>query len=234
MANPREGLSCIGGYKFSDAGLYDLALLHSSRGLGRGGKSNERLEFLGDRVLGLVIAGMLYERFPEGDEGELSLRLSRLVDKDRLWKVGHVLGIEEKVRAGRLEEEDFGIHKSLLADAMEAMVGAVYLDGGWEAVRRFVLEVWKDEIEEVCNQDVGEMKDPKTRLQEYCQKFYGSLPVYRVVREEGAAHEKFFEIEVFLEKAGVVAKGEGSSKKRAELEAARGVLLRLEALEVGE
>jgi ribonuclease-3 len=215
------------GFRFRRPELVDLAITHRSHAheSDRGGHY-ERLEFLGDAVLGLVAAEWLYRRHPELPEGDLSKRKSFLVSRPVLADYARTLGLGEVLRLGVGEERSGGRAKdSLLADSLEAVFGAVFLDGGFEAVRKVVhglLEAAERPAEQ-------RHFDAKTRLQEVAQGRGWELPVYRLVEERGPDHEKVFIVECLLE-GRPAGRGDGRSKKLAEQGAAAAAL---EALAAG-
>ena len=211
------------GYRFDDRALLDAALTHRSAR----GRHNERLEFLGDGVLDLVIAEALYRRLPEADEGQLSRLRANLVNRDALARLARELGLGEHLRLGSGELKSGGKRRdSILADALEALFGAVYLDGGFEAARDVILTVYHDLLAGVSLEQAR--KDPKTRLQEYLQGRGLPLPEYRVLEITGQAHEQHFRVACRLADPHCEAQGEGSSRRRAEQAAAAAVLQRLE------
>jgi ribonuclease-3 len=211
-------LESIIDYEFKDRALLSLAMTHRSRG-GRH-DSNERLELLGDAVLGLVAVEHLLEQFPREDEGALTKRRSYLVSRGFLAKRARRLGLHRFMRLGRGEDTVAlrGL-PSVGADTMEALIGAVYTDGGLDAARRVVLKVvlTKDAM------DGWEGSDPKSALQELVQRSGGSPPTYVVVGERGPHHRKTFEVEVRV--AGACwGRGTGRSKKQAQRAAAAAAL----------
>jgi ribonuclease III len=187
-----------------------------------GMKDNERLEFLGDAVLDLVTSEHLSALYPAAPEGELSKMKSRIVSERALSRIAARLEVGRYLSLGRGEELTGGREKpSILADALEAVIAAIYHDGGYEAARRFILDCF---TEEFGLADLAtEMVDYKTELQEICQREFDTLPRYHVLRESGPDHEKVFEVELVIRenKAGT---GIGKSKKEAEQEAAREAL----------
>lgn len=207
------------GHRFKDAGLLAQALTHRSFG----SPHNERLEFLGDGVIGCVIAEELYARFPGIAEGELSRLRASLVREAALAGVARAIGLSEFLRLGEGEASSGGADRpSILADALEATYGAVFLDGGYEAVRAAVRSTFGDSLEKLDPREPA--KDAKTRLQELLQGRRQKLPEYRVVATAGAAHKQVFEVECVAEGLGLSATGKGSSRRRAEQQAAAGVL----------
>ena len=217
IARLRERIEERCGLELSSRERFSQALTHRSYAAERGVEHNERLEFLGDAVLGLACASWLVHRFQGVPEGRLARRKSYLVSWQALGALARELGVGESLRLGMGEEQSGGREKpSLLADAMEAAIGAVYLDGGIEPVSR-LLEPFFEERLKVEPQLEGQ--DAKTRLQEFQQARGGALPVYRVLRSSGPDHAKEFEVECLVEglRLGL---GIGGSKKKAELESA--------------
>ena len=209
------------GHRFADPGLLDEALTHSSvASAGDRRRTNERLEFLGDRVLGLVVADMLFDRFPDEDEGALARRHAALVRRESLARVAESIGLAENIRLSR-GEEDAGGRKNpgLLADACEAVIAALYLDGGIDVAATFIRDQWDAMVAE----DVRPPKDAKTELQEWAQARGLALPRYREVGREGPAHAPMFSIEVSLADR-TPASASGPSKRAAEQAAAEAML----------
>jgi ribonuclease-3 len=188
---------------------------------------NERLEFLGDAVLNLAVSEYLVQTFPEATEGELSKIRSRLVSEDALASAARRLGLGGALRLGRGETITEGGKKpSILADAMEAVFAAVYLDSGLEPAVRCIRSALSDELT-LCGRSSSAHGDFKTELQELCQRDFNMLPQYRTVRQSGPDHEKTFEVEILIrgERYGV---GVGRTKKEAEQRAAQRALEALE------
>jgi ribonuclease-3 len=213
------------GHSFSDLELLDRALTHSSRAnedvTGRG-RHNEPLEFLGDAVIGLVVADLLHRRDPEGTEGKKSKARAQLVSAASLARRAQELGLGDLLVLGRGEEKTGGRHKAALwADAYEALLAALYLDGGFEAARLFLRAEFARDLEAE-----SDTPDPKSALQELLQGRGESVPEYPVVAEEGPSHRRRFRVECRIQ-GQVVAEGEGHSKKEAQQEAARRALARL-------
>jgi ribonuclease-3 len=212
------------GIRFRDPELLERALTHpsASADTGRDGPVDnyQRLEFLGDRVLGLVIAELLFERFPEEREGNLARRHTQLVRREALTEVGKALDLGAHIRLSRGEEEAGGRHNpAIIADACEAVIGAVFVEGGFEAAKRVILRYWTPLLEKASLAP----KDPKTALQEWAQARGLPLPGYRVVAAEGPDHEPVFEVAVSVE--GLAdATASGRSKRAAETAAARRML----------
>lgn len=219
------------GYSFRDVALLDEALTHKSHVnelKHKHRKHNERLEFLGDAVLTLVVSERLAQIFPESPEGELSKLKARLVSEASLASAARRLDLSALLRLGRGEELTLGREKpSLLANAMEAIVAAVYLDGGLGPARAFILRALDEEFQDL--QDGGGqglVQDYKTRFQEWCQKKYDTLPQYTIVRETGPDHQKTFEVHVSV-RGEILGVGMGRSKKEAEQVAAKRALNRV-------
>jgi ribonuclease-3 len=214
------------GYRFADLSLLDRALTHASLANETATlhhSDNEALEFLGDSVLGLVITDLLHRRDPDGAEGRKSRRRAQLVSAPSLARRAAELGLPELLRLGKGEEKTGGREKTALwANAYEALVAALYLDGGFEAAHRFVRADFAREAE--ASDD--ELEDPKSRLQELLQGEGRPVPRYFVVGEEGPSHRRSFRVECRLDD-GTVTSGEGHSKKIAQQAAAREALLRL-------
>lgn len=206
-------------YRFQDPQLLREALTHRSMGAG----NYERLEFLGDSVLNLVVAMRLYERHPEAPEGDLSRMRARLVRGATLAEVAAGLGLGASVKLGEGELKSGGFRRaSILADALEAVLGAVFIDGGYEACRDVVLSLFDPLISKLP--DAEELKDAKTRLQEWLQARGRPLPQYRLEREEGADHAKRFHVSVQLQDDGAQVEAEGGSRRKAEQAAAAALL----------
>ncbi len=213
------------GYHFHDQALFCKALTHSSYANEQRGKhlqNNERLEFLGDSVLGFITADYLYNHFPELPEGELTKLRAAIVCEQALYEVAKELGIDKEIRLGHGEETSGGRQRpSILADATEALLGAVYLDGGINAARDFVLSFIPRKAEEARQ---GKMfKDYKTTLQEIVQKNRQETLEYRLAGTSGPDHDKTFTMDLLLN-ANVFAHGQGHSKKEAEQMAAKQAL----------
>jgi ribonuclease-3 len=214
------------GHEFNDAALLRRALTHASatRGPREDLISYERLEFLGDRVLGLIIAKLLFLRFPEEPEGDLARRLAALVRKETLADVAGEIELGRTIDFGPGEQEGGGAENpSVLADACEAVIGALYLDGGLTAAERFVLPYWMPYLEA----DHTPPQDAKTALQEWAQGRALPLPVYEETAREGPPHEPLFTVEVRVE-GQRPATAQGRSKRMAEQAAAETLLAQLE------
>lgn len=215
-------------YHFINPPLLQQAITHKSylnEVRDRSLKDNERLEFLGDAVLDLVISQILLQRYPETPEGELSKMKARIVSEMALARVARRLEIGRYLLLGRGEEMTQGRTKpSLLANALEAILAAIYLDGGLASVEHVIHQIFKEEIEELLKAEV--ITDYKTELQELCQREYESLPTYTVLSETGPDHQKTFEVQLTI-KGNVYGHGVGRSKKEAEQQAARQALEKL-------
>ncbi|MBI2754507.1 MAG: ribonuclease III [Betaproteobacteria bacterium] len=211
------------GHRFADAALLERALTHRSYG----SPHNERLEFLGDGVLDCAVAEELYLRFPDCAEGELSRLRASLVREAALAEIARGIGLPEFLRLGDGEIASGGARRaSILADTLEAIFGAAFLDGGYEAARAAVRQALGGALERL---DAGStVKDPKTRLQELLQGRRRRLPRYRVAATRGAAHKQTFEVECMVEELGLAATGSGTSRRAAEQQAAENMLKLLE------
>ena len=205
------------GYKFRDEGILKTALTHSSFANETSVESNERLEFLGDAVLGFIVARVLYDLFPEAAEGKLSKMRSAIVSRMNFAHFAKELKIDKQILLGKGEEITGGRKRqSNLAGAFEAIIGAVYIDGGYRKVYTIVSRLLKD-----CLNGKEEIfKDYKTKLQEIAQRQFKKVPKYKVVLEEGPPHDKCFHVEVKLGRRAI-GKGVGSNKKQAEQAAAK-------------
>jgi len=220
-----DSLQTVLGYRFANFFLLEEALTHKSYVNEQKTASlqhNERLEFLGDAVLSLIISEQLASLLPQSSEGALSKLKARLVSETVLAAVARRLTLGSCLRLGRGEEMSKGREKdSLLADALEAVVAAVHLDGGVNAARQVVTNLFAEEFSQVVTQQHRPGADDyKTQVQEWCQQRFDSLPSYAVVRESGPDHDKLFEVEVTVN-GEVVGRGTGRSKKEAEQSAAK-------------
>ena len=217
-----EQLSKALGYGFADNSLLDQALTHRSVG----GKHNERLEYLGDAILGFVTADVLFHRFPDADEGQLSRLRASLVKRDTLAAIAQELEISKYLRMGAGELRSGGHHRSsTLADAFEAILGAAYLDGGYDAARQMLINLFAGRYEKLDLQSVS--KDPKTQLQEQMQAVKRPLPVYEILKISGDQHNQEFRVSCLLEDSEQKTEGKGSSRRRAEQDAAALMLKRI-------
>lgn len=207
------------GYSFEDASLLRTALTHRSYGT----PHNERLEFLGDGVLDCVIAAVLYGRFPGLQEGDLSRLRARLVCQDSLHQLAQALDLGKMLRLGEGEMKSGGHRRpSILADALEAVFGAIYLDGGFERAHEVIARLYLPMLEGLLPGEM--MKDAKTRLQEWLQGHRKALPQYQLVETSGAAHEQRFQVACLIEVPPVRTVGMGTSRRLAEQAAAEEAL----------
>jgi ribonuclease-3 len=211
-----DGFSRRLGYRFADPELLRRALTHRSHGASH----NERLEFLGDSVLNCVVSLELYARFPDLSEGQLSRLRANIVNDQALAGAAKALEFGAHLRLGEGELRSGGAGRtSILAGALEALVGAVYLDGGIERAREVVRVLLGRVLEAIDPATSG--KDPKTLLQEYLQARKHALPQYAVVATRGEAHEQQFQVECVVAELGIRSLGQGASRRSAEQEAAR-------------
>ncbi len=209
-------------YEFNDPGLFEQALTHRSAP----GESNERLEFLGDAVLDFVISEFVFRACPGGDEGDLSRLRASLVKDSSLSSIAADLGLGDYLILGSGEKKSGGHRReSILADALEAIYGAVYLDNGFDAARRVVENSFGDRLESLP--DPRELRDPKTRLQEWLQARGLNLPSYDLVEVSGKAHRQRFEVSCSVDGTAPAARGSGSSRRNAEQQAAERMLAAL-------
>lgn len=210
-------------YRFQNSALIHTALSHSSYANEHHCESNERLEFVGDSVLGMVVATALYQRFPGLPEGKLTRLRADLVCEQSLWDVAQRLELGRYIRLGRGEEQSGGRHRpSILADCVEAVIAALYLDGGFSVAQEFI------ERYVLSRLDAGDalVQDYKTALQELVQQTLGHSVVYSLIGESGPDHAKRFTVSVSLCGA-VIGSGEGRTKKEAEQRAAQAALEQL-------
>jgi len=238
--SPLEELQKALGHRFSDPRLLEEALVHPSanprRSRSKSARQKDgdpapamrdynRLEFIGDRVLGLVVATLLAERFPQAAAGELALRYNALVKQESLARFAQSLGLGDFIQLSRSERDSGGAGKpAILADACEAVVAALYLDGGLKVAERFVRRYMEPVLADFA---AGAAKDPKTALQEWAAARGMATPRYDVVNQEGPPHEPHFTVAVRLG-SGEPETGKGGSKRAAEQEAAGHLLARLD------
>lgn len=215
-----EKLSKILGYRFSDTGLLQAAITHRS-----GGKmNNERLEFLGDSIINFVIASELYERFPKAREGELTRMRAGLVKGETLAQLARDLQIGDFLTLGIGEKKSGGFEReSILADAMEAITGAIFLDSSIENCHHLLLGWFQERLQKLVPGDPIQ-KDPKTQLQELMQGQHLPLPEYQILQVKGDPHDPIFEVQCFVTLLDNPLVGTGSTRRRAEQEAARQVI----------
>jgi ribonuclease-3 len=211
-----ERLECALNYRFSQPELLQQALTHRSHG----SPNNERLEFLGDSVLNCVMATLLFERFPALREGELSRQRANLVRQDTLAELAQELSLGDCLRLGEGELKSGGFRRpSILADGLEAIIGAIYLDTGFGAARQVIENLYKTLLTNIDPNTSG--KDAKTELQELLQARKLPLPLYDLVATRGDAHAQEFEVTCVIPSLGIRAAGTGSSRRNAEQAAAR-------------
>lgn len=212
------------GYQFSDPTLLELALTHRSMG----NRNNERLEFLGDSILNHIVAEDIYRRFPSAREGELSRMRAAIVRGDSLARVAGGLALGEYLRLGSGERKSGGHRRaSILADALESVLGAILLDGGVDSCRRCVLDWFEEPLLALTEGPVA--KDPKTELQEYLQGRSSSLPEYELLEVMGQDHDQSFRVACRLSQPALVVEGSGKSRRKAEQVAASHALEQLAA-----
>ncbi len=217
------------GRAFNDPSLLDQAVTHRSAA----GPNNERLEFLGDAILNFVIAAEVFERRPELHEGELSRLRAALVNKNALAAIARGIDLGAHIVLGSGELKTGGSRRdSILADGLEAVIGAVYLDGGYEAGRQVVLQLFEAHLSRLP--DMEALKDPKTRLQEYLQARHLELPTYEVEAISGRAHQQTFRVGCRCEPLQLVGEGTAGNRRQAEQAAADDLLARIAAAETGQ
>lgn len=210
------------GHKFTDESLFELALTHRSCGK----RNNERLEFLGDSVLNFVIAADLYQRFPAAREGQLSRLRAMMVKGETLAEIARELGLGDYLRLGSGELKSGGFRRdSILADAVEAIIGAIYRDAGLDTAESYVLKWYEKRLDELDLD--GSIKDSKTRLQEFLQSRRLDLPEYELVSVEGEAHAQTFNIQCHTSLLNNPTEGQGNSRRQAEQNAAKAALMQL-------
>ncbi len=221
MSPAERWLSDTFQYSFRDRALFENALRHRSAP----GASNERLEFLGDAILDLVISAEIFERCPDADEGDLSRLRAWLVKDTSLAKLATDAGLGEHLLLGGGEKKSGGHRRqSILADALEALFGAVYLDAGYDASKQVILSCFRERLGSLPDPD--ELRDPKTRLQEWLQARGRGLPQYTLDNVSGKAHRQHFDVSCHVDGAEP-SQGSGASRRHAEQAAARSMLLAL-------
>jgi len=214
-----EELSSLLGYRFNDSRLLKVALTHRSSN----DEDNERMEFLGDAIVNFVIAEALFNQFPRAQEGDLSRWRASLVNRDALGDVARQFQLGRFLFLGLGELKSGGGERtSILSCTMEAIIGAIYLDGGFAVTRDCIMRWYQPLLENLT--PAATHKDPKTQLQEYLQGKRMSLPVYTVEAIEGEAHKQIFVVSCFIEGISKKARGKGSSRRRAEQESAEAML----------
>ena len=207
------------GYQFNNLALLMQALTHRSFS----GNNNERLEFLGDSVLNFIIAHQLYLRFPKLPEGDLSRLRAQLVKESSLAEIAFALNLGDQLKLGEGELKSAGWRRpSILADALEAIIGAVYSDGGFLNAEQLVLKLYTEKLENIDPKIID--KDAKSQLQEYLQGKKIELPEYTVIAIDGEAHAQTFKMQCVIAKLNIISIGEGSSRRIAEQQAAQSAL----------
>ena len=207
-----------------DIAIFDRALTHASIASesAKATRDYESLEFLGDAVLGLAVAHHLFETLPDREPGEYSALRARLVNRRCVARVAKMLDIAPAIRMGKGEELSGGRQRSaLMGDCLEALIGAVYIDSGWETAQKLIIRILQEELENIKDSKLG--WDYKSRLQNYCQANRVPLPKFTVVRSDGPDHKKQFEVEVYIRELPT-GRGGGTTKKEAEQNAAREAL----------
>ncbi|QIT55468.1 ribonuclease III [Aquisalimonas sp. 2447] len=216
-------------YRFNDRALLDEAVTHRSVSE----RNNERLEFLGDSILNFVIADELFHRQPRESEGALSRLRASLVNRETLAAIARQLDLGGHLRLGSGERKSGGRRRdSILSDALEGVLGAVYLDGGFDACRTLIVRLFAERLEHLP--DAADLKDPKTRLQEYLQSARLDLPSYHVLEVAGKAHDQLFRVECRIRGIDQVTVGEAGSRRRAEQRGAEAMLNLLQPANRGE
>ncbi len=205
--------------KFKNQKILKQSLTHKSF---NSSESNEKLEFLGDRVLGLTISKKLYEKYPNDKEGSLDKKLASLVNKKKCLEVANSINLKKFIFVGNSKKQITQIEDKIISDACEALIGAIYLDKGIDITQKFILNLWDKHIDSSEETYI----DPKTKLQEYSLKKFKLLPIYKLIESSGPKHKPIFNIGVKL-KNSKLTKGRGSSKKEAELNAAANLLKNL-------
>ncbi len=221
MTKSPQALTRALGHDFKNQALLQQALTHRSAG----STNNERLEFLGDAVLGCVISSELYQRYPQADEGELSRLRASLVRRESLARVAQTLEIGLYLHLGAGERKSGCHHRdSILSDAVEALFGAIYLDSSFDVCRTCILTLFSDVLDNLS--EVAALKDAKTRLQEHLQSRHLALPEYRVTEVTGEAHAQFFKVECHVDDSEPT-QGQGKNRRHAEQDAAEKMLTQL-------
>ena len=215
MIKQKKTLEDILDYKFKDKRLLEKALTHKSFS----SNNNEKLEFLGDRVLGLTISTKLYELYPNEAEGTLDKRFAKLVNKNTCAQVAWSTGIKDYIILGDLKKKITIQDEKILSDSCEALLGAIYLDKGFNYVSKVILRLWKDELKK-SNETI---LDSKTKLQEHSLKKYKKLPFYKLIESKGPKHNPLFKMSVSI-KDSKICFGSGNSKQQAEQDAASNLL----------
>jgi ribonuclease-3 len=218
-----DKLCALTGYQFRQTNLLEQALTHRSysRQL-----NNERLEFLGDSILNLIISRHIYERFGAADEGDLSRIRASLVKEETLAQVARQIDLGDYIHLGGGELKSGGFRRaSILSDALEALIGAIYLDSDYVQTEAAVLQLYQEQLQNV--DAAANLRDPKTRLQEHLQANKNSLPSYQVEKITGKSHDQVFTVSCKLTDLDMQSNGKGSSRKKAEQQAAQKILDKL-------
>jgi len=202
--------------KFKNTFLLVKALTHKSADQE---KNNEKLEFLGDRVIGLILSKKLFDLYPNAKEGDLDKRFAKLVNRKTCASIGWSIGVNDFIYMGDLKKKIKQNDEKILSDACESVIGAIYVDRGYNYAKEFVLKLWKNEI----NKSYVTILDPKTKLQEYSLKLYKKLPIYRLLHFKGPKHNPTFKISVVINESKQFI-GIGSSKQQAQQNAANNLL----------
>ena len=217
-ANDINQLEKILGIKFSNKILLKQAFTHKSRSINIS-LNNERLEFLGDRVLGLVIASYLNDTYPKDTEGNLDKKLASLVNKETCSKVISELKIDQFLNLSKAQKKNNAGKRKILGDLCESIIGAVFMDKGFDQTKKFILKIWSEKLKKTESVII----DPKTKLQEYSLKLFKKLPEYKYISNSGPSHRPNFKVSVSIQKTkNFIASG--SSKKNAETSAAKKLL----------
>ena len=213
-----EKIQAILGYEFNEYSLLETALTHRSAG----NQNNERLEFLGDAMLGAIIAEELYTKFPGGDEGQLTRLRSSLVRKQTLADLARELDLGSYLKLGEGELKTGGWRRaSILENTLESIIGAVYLDSDFDRCQLFVQNIFKDLLTSISLDDI--QKDPKTKLQEYLQSRKMPVPVYEVLSTTGKSHQQIFTVRCTCDELPAAVQAQGASRRKAEQAAAQQV-----------
>ena len=216
MINNFENFEKSLNIKFKNSSLLLEALTHKSA---NNKFNNEKLEFLGDRVLGLVVAYLIFNKFKNYDEGNLSKKLSFLVQREFLYNIACKINLKNFLKFNYQKQSSAILNKSILADSIESLIGAIYLDGGYEKSFLFIKRFWSSHLDTIINEEV----DPKSKLQEFNQKKYKKLPEYKLIKKEGTPHSPQFTISLnAMDFKNIKAKG--SSIREAEKKAAKKIL----------
>tara|TARA_Y100000816_G_C26092278_1_gene577403 strand:+ start:1237 stop:1905 length:669 start_codon:yes stop_codon:yes gene_type:complete len=206
--------------KFKNIALLKKTLSHKSYD---SNNNYEKLEFLGDRVLGLIISKKLLELYPHKEEGFLDKTLASLVNKNKCYEIGKKLSLNKYILLGNVKNKSNFIEKKIVSDCCEALIGAIYLDGGFEVVQKFILNVWSEHLTNSKTLVI----DPKTKLQEYSLKKFKSLPVYKLISSLGPKHKPVFKVSVKL-KDNMSSISIGNSKKDAQQSAANELIKKIQ------